>query len=549
MQIHDQKPASLEAIYIDALSNDGDPVLHLTEGIVDPLYVPLGSKPVSIIDDDGSLIDQDDMKNLVLSASGDIHQSSLDKKLKEVYSLGFSWLSGEYKGASLTADEVFIAQAAKKKKLPLCQKGVYYTTQDLIDSSKEFLAGNEDADWLTANFGQYARCATLGIWFRDATAFDGFKTGLKNLLPAYRTNMSPADMKLMQDMDSLDLSDLTCGITIREKDEDGQSPWSFARTITSALFDYVRQSPDMAGLIPFSVAELYNPKTLLFVNLERHAHSAASTIESEWQIVKQSLDMPPRILGNSQITKLDSTVRSMQKVSQKAQAASRGLDALKSQTRPLSSHEPTTLDIVKIVQKTIKKMSNVAMSHNWHKDVKFTYMKANRRHPEDFNLAGKMTSTVYKPDIHLYIDTSGSISEQNYEETVKACIKLAKKLDVDLYFNSFSHVMSRSTLLHTRSKSTKQIYNQFARIPKVNGGTDYSQIWQYIQASPKRRKELGLVITDFEYLPPRHAMKHPENLYYLPCSKMDWDHILKEAKRWMENMDHIEPDIRKHVLF
>jgi uncharacterized protein with von Willebrand factor type A (vWA) domain len=157
-------------------------------------------------------------------------------------------------------------------------------------------------------------------------------------------------------------------------------------------------------------------------------------------------------------------------------------------------------------------------------------------------------STRYRPDIHIYVDTSGSISEAQYQDAVKACIVLARKLNLNLYFNSFSHVMTTAVMLPTKGRSAKQIWRQVQKVPKVTGGTDYEQIWRYVQASKKRRRELSLVITDFEYCPPTHHVNHPKNLYYLPISHVNWDMLVVEAARFNSSMGHIFPEIRSHIL-
>ena len=149
-----------------------------------------------------------------------------------------------------------------------------------------------------------------------------------------------------------------------------------------------------------------------------------------------------------------------------------------------------------------------------------TYNKPNRRDPDDFNKKGKSVSTKYLPDIHLYIDTSGSVSEQNYKDAVMACISMAKKLNINIYFNSFSSELSQCSLLHTRDKSIKQIYAAFQKVQKVTGGTDFDNVWDYINMSKKRRRELSIMITDFEYTPRNRQVNHPENLYYVPCANV-----------------------------
>ncbi|MBD5584452.1 MAG: VWA domain-containing protein, partial [Clostridia bacterium] len=153
------------------------------------------------------------------------------------------------------------------------------------------------------------------------------------------------------------------------------------------------------------------------------------------------------------------------------------------------------------------------------------------------------------PDIHLYIDTSGSVSEEDYQMAVKACIRMARKLGVNMYFNSFSHILSQCTKLSLAGKTPQQIYAAFQKVPKVTGGTEYSQVWNYINASKKRSRELSLMITDFEYTAPSYVIKHPENLYYLPHSTVDWSRILREADDFVKSCEHNDPAIRSHLLF
>ena len=156
----------------------------------------------------------------------------------------------------------------------------------------------------------------------------------------------------------------------------------------------------------------------------------------------------------------------------------------------------------------------------------------------------------YKPDIHVYLDTSGSIDEENYRSAIMTCIYMARKLNVNLYFNSFSHVISQCAHLRTRGLSTQNVYNAFQKLPKVSGGTDYAQIWNYINASPKRRKEISLMITDFEYEPPSERFEHPAKLWYIPIeiTKEAWPEMVSHAEEFCQAMFHIDGNIRQKCL-
>ena len=128
---------------------------------------------------------------------------------------------------------------------------------------------------------------------------------------------------------------------------------------------------------------------------------------------------------------------------------------------------------------------------------------------------------------------------------------MAKKLNINMYFNSFSHIMSQTTRLHLEGKSPEAIYEEFKKVPKVNGGTDYEQIWHFINSdtSKKRQRELSLIISDFEWTARTATIRHPKNLYYIPCSTMNWDFIVRHADEFCKSAVHNDPNIRAHVLF
>src|SRR5699024_2866 len=126
-------------------------------------------------------------------------------------------------------------------------------------------------------------------------------------------------------------------------------------------------------------------------------------------------------------------------------------------------------------------------------------------------------NTSYLPDIHLYVDTSGSMSVEDYQMACVMLMEMAHRADVNIYFSSFSDVLSQELLLPTKGRSRQQMATMIAAVPKVTGGTDYHQIWENINASPVRQQRMNIVLTDFEFLP-RSGRKvdHPRNIFYAP---------------------------------
>lgn len=59
---------------------------------------------------------------------------------------------------------------------------------------------------------------------------------------------------------------------------------------------------------------------------------------------------------------------------------------------------------------------------------------------------------------------------------------------------------------------------------------------------------MSLMITDFGWGPPPTRERHPKNLYYAPCSAMDWDTMVSMAQNYADAMQHIDPTIRQKLL-
>ena len=453
--------------------------------------------------------------------------------------------------SSLTANDMFVNENATELGMDFPdQMTVYTPATDIIPLAKEILAGTKSSKEWFCSLAFAFRPDTLGVAFADEAAFERFKVWLDTQITPIITALPVDTVRLFSDFQNLKLEGLTESISIRKDMHDNNHDMSFARMLQRYLLEYttVEQEP-LYMLLPFSFDKLILPETIVFANVTQHAHATPRQVRNEWDIINQSLSSPVRLISTKKIQKLTAASRSAAKMAAAAATAYMAQPDVKSAHVPFSKTAPTTVNLARIVSRVLTKMASVARSQNSYKDVHRSYMRASRRNPDDYNIAGKSTTTKYKPDIHLYIDTSGSISERNYQDMVKACIQMARKLDVDIYFNSFSHMLSECVLLPMKGRSAKQVYTQFQKVPKVSGGTDYEQIWNYINQSRKRRRELSLIITDFEYNAPRKFVKHPKNLYYVPCSHVDWSNLIYYAEQFCKSAKHIDPAIRSHLLF
>ncbi|UQA91235.1 vWA domain-containing protein [Streptomyces halobius] len=555
INVTNQKPAVLDALHTIACIGDYDPVPAIQQVLVDPLLQPLNpNAPASITDAQGADL-TGDISNLIMSCFGDTLNVASEQTVKEL--LGQTLINFD-QGTPLPIAELFAVQAGQQNKMPAPSPRVLYTAQaDVLPAAKALLGGTGDESAFFASIAYTFHPDTLGFWFQSSAAFDDFKIWLSQQTQTMASALPPATTKLLNDFSALSLKGLTESLLVRKDDSDANDEHSFARVLVHMLMNYVEQQRAQAsqqntaldtGVLPFTVGELFFPRSLVLVNVEAHARATAAKITGEWNLINQSLASPVKVVSNTSLSKLTSLPRAAARAAALGAKQQPGQPGSRSAQVAFRKQPPSKLDLLKDITRVLRRMGKVNKSQNIFRTTKATFLKANRRDPDDFNKPGRITSVQYMPDLHIYIDTSGSISEENYQEAVMMLIRIAKKLNINLYFNSFSHFLSQEVMLRTENKSTAQIWKEFRRIPKVSGGTEYTQIWQYINASRVRQRRLSLMVTDFDWLPPSTRQDHPKNLYYAPCSAMDWSFMVDLAKRYADSMKHIDPSIRQRLL-
>lgn len=551
MQITNQKPVELSPVYDAVITGQFEPVDYLKDTVIKPIMTPLSpSAPVQFSANGGQL-GEDDLTQYVLNCLTDTFDAAAETVAKDMFHKTLVYFD---KTSDLSIQDLFAIQSAVKEQLPAPTAQVVYTpATDVIPACREFLAGICTYDKLFASLDFYARPQVLGFYFANSTEFDNFKTWLTGELQVLGSALPQNTNKLFADFQALNLNGLTESLILRNDDNENNDPCSFARTLVALMMKYAKAtSPALYGVFPFQLGELYCPKAVVFVNIERHSRATAKQVADEWQIINQSQQMKIKVVSTNKLNKLTGAVRAMKKISSGAVAANMAQNnpgVARAARAKFRKTQPTQTDLVRILRRVVKKMATVAKSENSYKSVKMSFARPNRRDPDNFNLMGKLVSTKYKPDIHIYLDTSGSISERNYQDAIKALIIMARKMNVNLYFNSFSHCLSQCSHLRTKDRSLKEVYAAFQKIPKVDGGTDYEQIWHYINSSKKRRRELSIIMTDFEWTAPNRYVKHPKNLFYIPISHTDWQGLTYWADKFVKSMAHIDPNCRARLLF
>lgn len=560
IKISNQIKCVLEPYYDDDITKklDTAAIFANAEALIAPVYTSATpGNNVIIQDDNGNKITKKQLTEMVLAGCRLVYHKTSDDILDDIWC---ETLASYNKG--LVSSQVFVAQANGKVKAPIPSSTVIYVPQDLKSACKNCLKTN-NADELIVNSSFYINEPCVMFYFKNISQFKDYKAYVKNMVGTLSSRMGANVISKFNDFDKMSLNIIE-GIILRRNVTDGLEPYSFERLLMKFSLMFMQQMKENAlrtgnyeccGVIAPYIDELLVPKNIIFINVEKVAKAPNGKLAREVGNIKAGMKEWFAAISFNKIIKLSEAAIRKRIIGFKIKNHS---ELMKESAERLEKRNifrfnkiaMTKYDLSKMITKIIMKEVNVSASENYSKVVKTSYMRASRRNPNNFNLPGKSFSLVYKPDLHIYLDTSGSISEENYKNAILTCITMAKKLNVNLYFNSFSHRISQCCKLNVRGKSIQGIYKEFQKVPKVTGGTSYDIVWDYIMRSAKRRNEISLLITDFAYDPPAKRPDYPSKLYYAPIdvSQGSWPCVSQYAMEFCQNMYHIDPNIRKHLL-
>ena len=561
LTVTNQRPGTLVPNFTANPSVLVDPPAYMGE-VLSPLNEPLNpATTVMVTDGQGNSLDSVQVIQQVIDAC----DGALDpQRITSVHSLFGQTLVNYNTPSQMLPQEVFVRQAMAEHKLPDPSPTVHYTAgTDVIPAAKQLLSGDPDGpSMLLATLGASYRVNSLGFYVQNQAELDAFTQYVVQRATADAAYLDSDTRDKFNEMSKLSFDkDLVWGLTLRKDEADGNDPWSFARTLLHYTLEYVHGGsnihgapnqtavdPQKAGLLPFSLTELVVPLTMVLVNVEAHARATGAAVDSEWRILKRALTSPVRVVSKNRINRLDATARAAQKINQAIASKNSGSNLNRSKAVGFRKQPPPRTVIQRELVRTLKTMERVNRSHNAFSVKQSSFMVANRRDPDNIDRPGVLNQLRFWPDIHVYLDNSASISEENYQATMLMLIRLVRKMNTSLYFNSFAEELSYETIVRTKNRPIKSIWREFRKVPKISGGTDYTPIWSYIQASKERRKRLNLVITDFEWAPYGHHYDHPVNIRYAPMSGLDWSTQTYYAKQFAAAMKYLDPNIGSKLI-
>lgn len=587
IQISNQKPALLYSaskvlpnipVITDESTYNADRRDAISKMMVDPIFESIvPNVPVDIIDNTDpknplpitSDMISDAINSLWIDDTLDV---DTDAQLNEIYRQSLQY--GQ--SSDWLIDEQLVAEALARQKLPLpgTNNGIvvqYTETTDIIPTAKQLLAKTastlSDSDkelWfgtLGAYLHQNQNRNILPITVTSSAAFEHLNVEIKTALSMISANMTLDTNKMFNDLDAISIKGMLSSTFMLPSDNEA---YSFSRTLMSMLASFEASFSDELFIQPINISQLFNPENIVILNLEEYSHATARQIKNDWDKINQAININQRwnMVSNKKLT----TAQAVNQATTKTQGPhirnKKGGPVHRVKTRHFSGTPVTSSQMLQAMIRVIQDTTTTRRTQNMYKVKKPTFMRANRRDPNNINAMGKFNTNKYRPDIHIYIDTSGSISEAQYRDAVMNIILLAKRISANLFITSFADYVTQTYQLQTKGLSVQQIYANFMRIPKTTGGTNFENVWSKIDAIDKintkagRSYQLNFMITDFEYslsrnrrFSPRHASV--KNTYYLPIStsKANWQYLIHAATSFSKEMVAAgDKNIRQRML-
>lgn len=379
---------------------------------------------------------------------------------------------------------------------------IYQFSVDIQNQLSDFLANNSDANYNNLLLG------LTGYYFNhalnDNTLIIGVKSqaDFKDIVNQAHAEMSQATTltSAMQDIQT----DVTNGIF------DVIESYNFnANEPAIAFIKNVINDDENTLVVPTNMYNMSETNTLTILNFEKlNQISGNKEFESLNRQAVNDIHTAKAVKKFAKISKIKRAsvqARHAQPQSQKADKKVSGIKQSNNVHAKRTHNVHKTRDYLNQIYKLVKNRVTKMKSENTFKVQTPTYQRASRRFPDDPNIKGLTKKTMSNPDVHIYLDTSGSISESQYANAIYTIVLLSQRMKSDIYFTSFSHYIAQTVKINVHGKTAREVYKQIQKIPKAAGGTEFENVYEAIDTIDKinRKKylapRLNFIITDFEY--------------------------------------------------
>lgn len=311
----------------------------------------------------------------------------------------------------------------------------------------------------------------------------------------------------------------------------------------------------MEQVTPFktftNIATEFVPSYFMVLNAEtlRRLNDMTAEAAAQTASVQMNTAMKFAMLKASQIKSLPAVAKDAKSLVQQ-NTTNRGIEVSKLVNKfSLPKKITNPMKMAQALNKIVNNFTSQKESEIKFKTKHNSFTKANRRHPMDPNVPGRATKVKYRPNIMIHLDTSGSVTEGQYKNALLALLAIAKRKNIPIYFQSFSHYVSDIAYLDLRKYSVSQAYKILQMIPKVTGGTEYENVWSTINKTPD--DFIHFMITDFEYSVSAsirfNTMPKVTNaLYYVAFSEVDRQSVNDFARSMFHDGDY---SIYGHIVY
>lgn len=483
-------------------------------------------------------LNREDLDNISLQ--------TLDKTMETIMSA--VCLDWDKRGEHII-NEIFALQAGARVGYipPIPGQVIYTAASDVIPTAAAWLRGKASSDELFAAIAYTYHPGFQVFAVRNSAQWDTFANAV-NLYASTRPGVTPETMQMFNQLTAQHIdTDIALPLRLQNQNSIDGAPDGFARILLERARNSDWIDPDNYAMFDMDAAQMLLPEAFVIINIERLAQATPKQVNTLFETLDRAMRGPAPIISDKQLNRLDAVERAKAQARQNMRYT-KSNDIARAKSYRFSKTAPTPKIQTARIKKAVEHMGRVNRSHNVQMTSKATFTRSNRRQPENPDRAGRTHIANYMPDIHVYVDRSGSISYEQYCSSLMAIASLANKLNVDLYVTMFSTWLSQTHLLKTRGRTGAQIMHDIQRLPNLYGGTEYQIVYDYINASKTRSKQCSIMITDFEYLPHATWIRHPKHLFYMPCSKLDWHDIIYDAKNFAKAMARFEPNIAARML-
>ena len=437
----------------------------------------------------------------------------------------------------LKADNFLIDRLYQKYKLPEASDEIIYTIPcDIVEPVSNYLNDKIQAEQCITSISAYLNITAPIVMFKNRRSFHEFQEYIDRRI--MMMPLKPETRRLLRQFTGLKADSGFKCVKLRSTQYARLAENTFARILMNLLEEYSADSMTIARdecvMVGASLRSRIVPLAIVFAVAENITIEDSETLNSDITEIKGFLDWLDEPKGDAPIS-----------INNNAEAEDQPFDMLetnesekqkeeriKSAINNITSNQPgsgrgdptrrvdpnSVKALTKRLKKKIKQLiqSTSARTMNGQKTVIKTYMRESRRDPMNIDLKGQYYKTTYTKDLHLYIDVSGSINLSMIEFALNAAADIATELKLNLFVTPFdSKLYEKQTIVIPGSVISKRsALKKLKRLPISGGGTEFDNVYKFIESSKKRKNEISIMITDYCNCP---RLPSPKTLYYMGC--------------------------------